>query len=277
MVDYAAILSRAIASLNIATSELRHALYDRARRALIDKFNAGDSTFSQADLRAESAALEAAILRVEADAMRRAAPPPPPPLEETDDLPVEDYQDMAPLKDPRARSRMLAGVVGALVIAFIGAGGYFYGPKLLSTGSSVLTAGSTKKEVEGPASGNYVRLRQLVYYRTSQPAGTIVVDKSHTFLYVIRPNVSALRYSIGIGPECTTLAGLFRIVRKDEEQSAAAAARALYLNDEYRIHGGSREPANIKLGRTDCIRLDDGDFAYLYRGTPLENRVVVLE
>src|SRR6516164_8474206 len=63
---------------------------------------------------------------------------------------------------------------------------------------------------------DYVRLRQLVYYRTNQPVGTIVVDKSQTFLYVVQPNLSALRYSIGVGTQCAALAGLYHVVRKEE-------------------------------------------------------------
>ena len=99
----------------------------------------------------------------------------------------------------------------------------------------------------------YVYLRQPVYYRTNHPVGTIVVDKSQSFLYVVRPSLSALRYGIGVGPECTDAAGLYQIVRKEEWPGLKVAAggrsadeernknplgaRALYLSKEYRIHG----------------------------------------
>src|SRR5262245_48514776 len=72
-------------------------------------------------------------------------------------------------------------------------------------------------------------MRQLVYYRTNQPVGTLVVDKNQTFLYVVRPNVSALRYNIGVGPECTTLSGMYHVVRKEEPKQSGDALRARAL------------------------------------------------
>ena len=61
MIDIFPILVRAVAELNPNTSERRQALYDRARNTLIEKFRAADPQLSDAELRAESAALEAAI------------------------------------------------------------------------------------------------------------------------------------------------------------------------------------------------------------------------
>jgi lipoprotein-anchoring transpeptidase ErfK/SrfK len=297
MVDYDSILARAVATLNLDTNQqLRHALYDRARKALVDKLRANDPTLSHADLRAESAALEAAILRVEVDAIRRTTPPAPSPIPayDTYEAPVEEYQDMPPLKDAQTRTRIFVGAFGTLIILVAGAAAYSYGTRILSGASSILNP-RIKKVAEEPAlNTNYVYLRQLVYYRTNQPVGTIVVDKSHTFLYVVRPNVSALRYTIGVGPECTSLAGFFHIVRKDDgpggnlplQQSAVAvnnstksptSARALYLNENYRIHGTNAPSTIIQHVQDGCIRLVDDDFTYLYAGTPLESRVVVLD
>src|SRR5262249_5054408 len=119
---------------------------------------------------------------------------------------------------------------------------------------------------------NYVRMRQLVYYRTNQPVGTLVIDKNQTFLYVVRPNVSALRYNIGVGPECTTLSGMYHVVRKEEPKQSgdALGARVLYLDKDYRIHGSS---AAGKLAGCTC-RVE-GDVIYRYNRTPMESRVVV--
>jgi lipoprotein-anchoring transpeptidase ErfK/SrfK len=125
---------------------------------------------------------------------------------------------------------------------------------------------------------NYVRLRQLVYYRSNQPVGTIVVDKTQTFLYVVRPNVSALRYSIGVGTECTALAGLYHVVRKEELPGGSGdplGARVLYLDKDYRIHGLNASTATGQRLSDGCIRLVNDDLIYLYDRTPLENRVVV--
>ena len=140
---------------------------------------------------------------------------------------------------------------------------------------------------EEPATkSGYVNLRQLVYYRTNQPVGTIIVDKSQTFLYVVRPNVSALRYSIGVGTECVALAGLYHVVRKEDpaQQSGDTAqdkiknllgARVLYLDKEYRIHGFDASTATGQRLPAGCIRLVNDDVIYLYDHTPLESRVVV--
>jgi lipoprotein-anchoring transpeptidase ErfK/SrfK len=112
-------------------------------------------------------------------------------------------------------------------------------------------------------------MRQLVYYRSNQPVGTIVVDKTQTFLYVVRPNTSALRYNIGLGTECSALSGLYHVARKEEQPS-----RVLFLdNKDYRIEG-----FEVTTGRRlseGCIRLVKDDVNYLYDRTPLESRVVV--
>ena len=60
-------------------------------------------------------------------------------------------------------------------------------------------------EPEAAGAAPYVYLRQPVYYRTTHPVGTIVVDKQQSFLYVVRPSLSALRYGIGVGSDCIDL------------------------------------------------------------------------
>jgi len=113
------------------------------------------------------------------------------------------------------------------------------------------------------------------------------------FLYVVRPSLSALRYGIGVGPECTTSAGLYQVVRKEEwpgwkppsQQSSdpdndrmknPLGARALYLNKDYRIHGSNVPLTSEQRVPQSCIRLVNDDVIYLYDRTPLESRVVVL-
>ena len=131
--------------------------------------------------------------------------------------------------------------------------------------------GSEPEEVKS----DYVRLRQLVYYRSNQPEGTIVVDKSQTFLYVVRPNLSALRYNIGVGTECNALSGLYHVARKQElpdAKQSTLGSRVLYLDkDDYRIHG-FEGPVKLSAG---CIRLIEDDVKYLYNQTPVSTRVVV--
>ena len=43
--------------------------------------------------------------------------------------------------------------------------------------------------------------RQVVKYKSSEPVGTVVVDTSHHFLYLIIENKTAIRYGVGVGRE----------------------------------------------------------------------------
>src|SRR5262245_24709595 len=284
MADYFPLLVRAVSALRPNTKEQRHALYDRARKTLGEKLR--DPTFSQADLKAESEALEAAIQRVEMDAMRRASPPPrPKPRPKAHPAPSPGYRDRPPLTDPKNSLRIAAGALAAALVLGAGWAAYQYWPRSLSDVRTIATARSVPVAAEqSDAKTDYVRLRQLVYFRTNQPVGTIMVDKSQTFLYVVRPNMSALRYNIGVGTECVALAGLYHVVRKEElpgKQSAqhsadlnSLGARVLYLDKDYRIHGSNPAAAARALPE-GCIRLINEDVIYLYDRTPLESRVVV--
>ncbi|MGC1982094.1 MAG: L,D-transpeptidase [Pseudolabrys sp.] len=290
MVDYYPLIARAVGSLNPNTSEQRHALYDRARKTLVDQLRINDPTLSNTDVKAESAALEAAIQRIEREFMRRAVPPPPPPRSRRapgppSAAPAEPagYRDLPPLADTGKRWRILAGVGVAALLLIGGFAAYSYLPRNLSAMRSDMRSMATPSRSAPVAAAesaddrsNYVRLRQLVYYRTNQPVGTLVVDKNQAFLYVVRPNVSALRYNIGVGPECTALSGLYHVVRKEDTAKQAEetlGARVLYLDKDYRIHGSSAAIPPGKLA--GCIRLVDDDVIYLYDRTPLESRVVV--
>jgi hypothetical protein len=296
MVDYVPTLTRAVAALRPNTSAARRDLYDRARRMLVDRIHAGDPSLSGTNLSAEIAELEVAIQRVEAEALRLTTPPPQPqPRYEPHDTPVEgyeEYQDAPPLKDSRRPRHLIAGAVGALVILFAAVAAYALWPGIRSIAR--LGPPSASRVAEQPdAHLGYIYRRQPVYYRTNHPVGTIVVDKTQTFLYVVRPSVSALRYGIGVGPECITLSGLYQILRKEEwpgwkppRQPSAdveserlknpGGARALYLSKDTRIHG-TNAPATIGQQSSEgCIRLANDDVIYLYDHTPLESRVVVL-
>ena len=282
MVDYYTLLVRAVATLGPNTKDQRHALYDRARKTLVEKLRTIDPTLAHTDLKVESAALEAAIQRVEREAVQRAAPPRPNPARQVYEAPGGGYRDRPPLKDTRRRAPIVAGAVSVVFILVAGAAIYSYWPSILSGAHRIPSQRSIAVVAAEPpdAKTNYVHLRQLVYYRTSQPVGTIIVDKTQTFLYVVRPNVSALRYRIGVGPECTTLAGLYHVVKKEElsggnqQQSGMLGARVLYLNNDRRIHGSSAPAASGPFPE-GCIRLVNDDVIYLYDRTPLENRVVV--
>jgi lipoprotein-anchoring transpeptidase ErfK/SrfK len=142
--------------------------------------------------------------------------------------------------------------------------------------------------------------RQLVDYQTAEPAGTIVIDTPHTYLYLVLGNGKALRYGIGVGREGFTWAGRERITRMAEwpdwippkemierqpylprfmagGDSNPLGARALYLgNTVYRIHG-TNQPSTIgSFVSSGCIRLTNTDIEDLYRRVQVGTRVVVM-
>ena len=43
--------------------------------------------------------------------------------------------------------------------------------------------------------------RSIVDYRSKEPAGTIMIDTPHTYLYLVLGNGKAMRYGIGVGRE----------------------------------------------------------------------------
>ena len=45
----------------------------------------------------------------------------------------------------------------------------------------------------------YEYRRQPVFYRSHEAPGTIIIDTSERFLYLIRSNTTAIRYGIGVG------------------------------------------------------------------------------
>lgn len=67
MADYYPLIARAVQGLSDSSPAMRSAVYDRARAALMDQLRSLDPPLSDEDIDREGAALDAAILRVEAD------------------------------------------------------------------------------------------------------------------------------------------------------------------------------------------------------------------
>src|SRR6266581_9490272 len=142
--------------------------------------------------------------------------------------------------------------------------------------------------------------RQVVPYQTTEAPGTIIIDTSHTFLYLTLGRGMAMRYGIGVGRQGFTWSGVETIVRKSEwpdwippaEMVARQpylprwvgggpgnplGARAMYLGSSaYRIHG-TNDPTTIgKFVSSGCIRLTNEDVADLFSRVDVGTRVVVL-
>jgi len=147
--------------------------------------------------------------------------------------------------------------------------------------------------------------RQLVQYQSTEPIGSVVVDTSNHFLYVVFENQTALRYGVGVGRDGFRWYGRARIDRKalwprwvpppemrkrqpnipdyvDGGIDNPLGPRAMYLYRDktdlgYRLHG-TLEPwsigSNVSSG---CIRMFSEDVIDLYQRCPVGTRVLVLK
>src|SRR3974390_3218138 len=57
---------------------------------------------------------------------------------------------------------------------------------------------------------------QIVPYPSTEPAGTIIIDTPHKFLYLTMGGGRAMRYGIGVGRQGFTWSGVQTISRKAE-------------------------------------------------------------
>src|SRR5580704_10660765 len=78
MADYHPLIARAVEGLGASTGEARRALYERARAALVAQLRGIEPPLSEADITRERLALEDAIRKVEAEAVRKARGEPRP-------------------------------------------------------------------------------------------------------------------------------------------------------------------------------------------------------
>jgi lipoprotein-anchoring transpeptidase ErfK/SrfK len=141
--------------------------------------------------------------------------------------------------------------------------------------------------------------RQPVFYRSSEAPGTIIIDTSERFLYLIQPNNVALRYGIGVGRDGFQWNGLLKISRKAEwpdwtpppemierqpylprfmagGPGNPMGARALYLGGTiYRIHGTNAPETIGHAVSSGCFRLVNDEVTDLYERVPVGTKVVV--
>jgi lipoprotein-anchoring transpeptidase ErfK/SrfK len=150
--------------------------------------------------------------------------------------------------------------------------------------------------------------RRDMAYETQEPAGTVVVDPKHRFLYLVLGNGQATRYGVAVGKAAKAWSGEAVIKRMAKwpvwvptpehlaEKPKLAqyihgmpggpdnpmGARAMYLyqgevDTVNRIHGGLK-PA--QFGRTvtaGCIGLLNVDVIHLYDRVEVGTRVVMLK
>lgn len=256
MVDYFSFLSRAVADLTVNTADQRQAVYDRARAILDARIQDTKTTLSPSEIATQTAALEVAIQRVEALAQGEVEPRPPEFEPTIDGNDAVRHAALAPRRS--VWLYVIIGLAGFGALLTLAAAGHFWSrrtPRLAETAS---------------LSANYVFLQQPVFYRSEHPAGTLIVDKAQYFLYLIRSNTVALRFGIGVGPQCEDTAGLYRVSRKE------ADTKALLFGTAYRIQG-SNSPTTVGRGSAaGCFALLRDDATGLYDRTPVDERIIVM-
>jgi lipoprotein-anchoring transpeptidase ErfK/SrfK len=156
-------------------------------------------------------------------------------------------------------------------------------------------------EVEYP-----LRMRELDF-QTAEPAGTIIVDQKHRFLYHVLVGGRAVRYGVSVGKVSMAWVGEVTINRMAEWPVWTPApyhlqelpslvkwkdgmpggpdnplgARAMYLykgevDTINRIHGGAR-PSQLGNRKTaGCIAMLNMDIVHLYSQVQVGTRVVML-
>ncbi|MDB5572742.1 MAG: hypothetical protein JWN93_3925 [Hyphomicrobiales bacterium] len=143
-------------------------------------------------------------------------------------------------------------------------------------------------------------LRQEVAYAGGQAPGTVVIDTTKRFLYLVQPGGRAMRYGIGVGRPGFEWAGVKTVTRKAEwpdwtpppemrkrrpdlpafmkgGPENPLGARAMYLGSSlYRIHG-TNEPWTIGQNvSSGCIRLMNEDVTDLYGRVRVGSKVIVM-
>ena len=141
--------------------------------------------------------------------------------------------------------------------------------------------------------------KTVVFYRTAEAPGTIIVQTNERYLYVIQPGGRALRYGIGVGRDGFQWQGLVKITQKKEwpdwtppeemiqrqpylprwmagGPGNPLGARAMYLGTTvYRIHG-TNQPQTIGTSiSSGCFRLTNPDVSDLYDRIPVGTKVII--
>ncbi|WP_018182673.1 L,D-transpeptidase family protein [Kaistia granuli] len=142
-------------------------------------------------------------------------------------------------------------------------------------------------------------LPTVVDYAGAESPGTIVIDTSSRYLYLVEADGTARRYGVGVGKAGFDWVGTHSVTRKAEWPSWVPpsemrkrrpglpvrmeggpdnplGARALYLGSTlYRIHG-SNEPWTIgKAVSSGCFRMRNEDVVDLYDRVDVGARVIV--
>jgi lipoprotein-anchoring transpeptidase ErfK/SrfK len=209
------------------------------------------------------------------------------------------------------KERLIGPASASMRLAIIASIGLWLSPFGIGPAEAQVAAGSIEPEMlnigEEPgrisseeavvSDGPFAR--QVVFFRSNEPSGTVVIHTSERFAYVVQGNSRALRYGIGVGREGFQWSGLVNVSRKAEwpdwrpppEMIARQpylprfmaggpgnpmGARALYLGSTvFRIHGTNQPETIGHAISSGCFRLANGDVIDLYNRVPIGTKVVV--
>ena len=152
--------------------------------------------------------------------------------------------------------------------------------------------------------------RKQVRYNTTERVGTLVVDTSNYYLYLVQENGMAMRYGVGLGRAGFEWSGRARIARKaqwprwvppeemiqrepeleqwswknggmDPGLENPLGARALYIyqgnvDTLYRIHGTAEYWTIGSAVSSGCVRVMNQDIIDLYGRVPVGSQIVVI-
>jgi lipoprotein-anchoring transpeptidase ErfK/SrfK len=152
--------------------------------------------------------------------------------------------------------------------------------------------------------------RRQVDYSTAEPVGTVIVDTSQFYLYLVQEGGKAMRYGVGLGRAGFEWSGRAQIAWKQawpkwtppdemierepelEKWSAGnggmppgldnpLGARALYIFQDgvdtlYRIHGSPEYWTIGKAVSSGCVRLMNQDIINLYGRVPKGSPIIVV-
>ena len=141
--------------------------------------------------------------------------------------------------------------------------------------------------------------KQVVYYRSNEAPGTIIIATAERHLSLVQGNGRAIRYGIGVGREGFQWQGLLNISKKAEwpdwtpppemiqrqpylprfmagGPGNPLGARAMYLGATvYRIHGTNRPDTIGTAVSSGCFRLVNADVTDLYDRVPVGTKVII--
>ena len=180
------------------------------------------------------------------------------------------------------------------------------------TTSAFATGSALRQKKQKPRYSTQQRSRQLpkrflpqiVEYNTKHKKGTIVIDTTNRYLYLVMGNGEARRYGVGVGKQGFGWTGTERVTRKAEWPSwrppaemiarerkkgrilpafmpggieNPMGARGIYLGSTlYRIHGTNAPWTIGQAVSSGCFRMRNEDVSDLYTRVKIGVKVVVI-